>query len=325
MKFALSTNWCNRRLVRGEEIAEAALALGFDELELGFRTTPESVAGFKAMLGRIPVRSIHAFCPVPLSAPAGHPELFQLASFAAGERDLARAHVVRNIRFAAEIGADTVVLHAGRVAFSTLFSFRDSSLLREAFEKGGGKVDARGYRRLLARARKTRKARGQRLMPLFRQTLEEIVPVLKECGVTLAFENLPYLEGFPDEDETAALVQEFGEAGVRGWFDTGHHRVREQLGWLAGVAAPLPVESYAGMHLNDVVDVHDDHFAPGDGKVDFASLKPMAQAVRHVVFEPNGEVGEEALRRGLEHIRALWDGPDAKNGEEAPLPSQVKI
>ena len=73
MKFSLSTNWCNRRIESGEEIADKAMELGFEELELGFHTTQEQVKGFKARLGQIPVGSVHAFCPVPISAPQGYP------------------------------------------------------------------------------------------------------------------------------------------------------------------------------------------------------------------------------------------------------------
>lgn len=102
MKLSLSTNWCNRRLKTGEEIAEKALELGFDELELGFHTPIDQVAGFKRMLDRIPVGSVHAFCPVPISAPCGYPELYSLASFDEDQRALARFHVKRNIEFAAE-------------------------------------------------------------------------------------------------------------------------------------------------------------------------------------------------------------------------------
>ena len=116
MKIALSTNWCNSRLEDGGAIVDEALSLGFDALELGFRTTELQAAGIKARLGEMPVGSVHAFCPVPISAPSGHPELFTLASFDAGARALARAHVAKNVRFAAEVGADAVVLHAGRVA-----------------------------------------------------------------------------------------------------------------------------------------------------------------------------------------------------------------
>ena len=79
MRFALSTNWNNGRLNDGAAIADEALALGFDALELGFRTMPEQIAGFKSRLDQIPVDSVHAYCPVPIGAPSGHPELHQLA------------------------------------------------------------------------------------------------------------------------------------------------------------------------------------------------------------------------------------------------------
>lgn len=306
MKLSLSTNWCNRRIADGAEIAEKALELGFDELELGFRTPYEQVPGFKAMLAKIPVGSIHAFCPVPLSAPHGHPELFQLASFAPGERALAKAHIINNIRFAAEIGADTVVLHAGRVAFSSLFRIMDSMVLRDVFAKGGNKSDDAKYSRLLRKAQSIRKKRGQRLMDAFKAELEGIQKILEDAHVTLAFENLPYLEGFPDESEVAEIVRHFDSPSIRAWFDTGHHRVRRMHGWICDDSFTADPTLFAGMHLNDVEDFNDDHFAPGGGKVDFAALKPLAQAVRHVVFEPNGDVTEDALAKGIALIRNIW-------------------
>jgi len=305
MKYSLSTNWCNTRIKRGEEIAEKALALGFDELELGFRTQAEQVPGFEAMLSRIPVGSIHAFCPVPVSAPSGHPELFQLASFSKAERGLALAHVKNNIRFASRIGADTVVLHAGRIGFSSMFKFIDSGLLRAVFAQGGQKTDFKPYVKLLEKAKRIRRKRGNKAFDIFRRTLDELVPELEKNKVTLALENLPYLEGFPDEAETARLIELFKDKPIRGWFDTGHNRVRAMHGWIDASSMPAPA-AFAGMHLNDVVDFNDDHLAPGDGKVDFAALKTFAHGVRHVVFEPHSSVDEDALRRGLARIRAIW-------------------
>ena len=57
---------------------------------------------------------------------------------------------------------------------------------------------------------------------------------------------------------------------------------------------------------NDVMDFNDDHFAPGNGKVDFAAPKDFAANVRHVVFEPSQDVSEESLRRSVAYIRSLW-------------------
>lgn len=313
MKLALSTNWCNRRIADGAKIAEKALELGFDTLELGFRTPHSQVPGFKAMLGKMPVGSIHAFCPVPVSAPAGHPELFQLASFSQSESALARAHLVNNIRFAAEIGAKTVVLHAGRVAFSSLFKIIDSTLLRTVLAKGENKTDARPYAQLLKKAKAIRAKNGAKMLDRFKSALASVIPVLEECHIQLGLENLPYLEGFPDETEMAALMTEFKDAPVRGWFDTGHHRVRVMHGWIDDFAPEA--KNYFGMHLNDVVDYSDDHFAPGEGKVDFAALKDFAGGVDHIVFEPNSDVTEEALKKGIEVIRAAFESPGGQDAQ----------
>ena len=307
MKFALSTNWCNRRLESGEAIVDEALSLGFDSLELGFRTTQEQVAGFKARLDEMPVGSIHAFCPVPISAPQGHPELFTLASFDPFARSLARAHVANNARFAAEMGADTVVLHAGRVALSGLSGVNDSETLRATLKKCGNDTTAKAYRRAFARAKSLREARGAKLMDRFKQELSALVPILEKGGVTLALENLPYYEGFPNEAEMCAILDEFKGAPIKAWFDTGHDRVRYMHGW---IEKPTNLDSredaFAGMHLNDVKDYFDDHLPPGEGNVDFAALKPLAEKVRHIVVEPSAAVERENLAAGLAHIRSVW-------------------
>ena len=272
MRFSLSTNWCNGRFDDGEDIAEEALALGFEELELGYNTTPEQVPGFRKMLDRIPVGSVHAFCPVPLSAPQGYPELYQLASFDEEGRKLAGIHVRRNIEFASSIGADVLVLHAGRVMCNGFLKSRDM---------------------------KRRVKRGAKMVDVFKRELETFVPILEKNKVTLGLENLPYLEGFPAEWEIDELAGDW----VKPWFDTGHDRVRECMGWTEASKRPAaPI----GMHINDVVEKNDDHFAPGMGKVDFAALKDMALATRHIVFEPNPGVSEEALKNGLNIIKDLW-------------------
>ena len=115
----------------GEEIADKAMELGFQELELGYHTTLFQVKGFKARLDQIPVGSVHAFCPVPISAPQGYPELYSLASFDEESRKMAKLMVGRNVKFAAEMGADTVVLHAGRVPFGSFVNLLDTSNLLE--------------------------------------------------------------------------------------------------------------------------------------------------------------------------------------------------
>lgn len=274
MTFALSTNWNNRRLAAGEAIADEAQALGFDALELGFRTTPEQVRGFKARLDAMPVSSVHAFCPVPLSAPRGYPELYLLADFDEAARALARVHVRKNIAFAAEMGADAVVLHAGRVPCSTLF--RRNRL-------------------------KKRTRLGHRLVDVFRGELDLLTPELEKNGVRLGLENLPYLEGFPNEDEIRELAGEW----VRPWLDTGHAYVRQTNGWVSAEHAFCPCVPPLGLHLNDSRG-GDDHLPPGEGQIDFAALASVAHAAHHLVLEPHADVAPEALKRGLDYLKNLW-------------------
>ena len=282
MKLSLSTNWCNRRIRSGEEIADKAMELGFEELELGFHTTQEQVGGFKARLDRIPVGSIHAFCPVPISAPQGYPELYPLASLDENERGLARVHVRKNVEFAAEMGADAVVLHAGRVMCRGLFRRWDM---------------------------RRRVKRGRKLVDAFKRELEQMVPVLEKHGVTLGLENLPYLEGFPAEWEMKDLVGEW----VRPWLDTGHDFVRRINRWPSDAQDILDSQLSASQLLNPV-GLHisdsqggDDHLPPGEGRVDFPMLRTFAENARHVVFEPAANVREAALKRGIAHLRKLWE------------------
>ena len=282
MKFSLSTNWCNRRIESGEEIADKAMELGFEELELGFHTTQEQVKGFKARLGQIPVGSVHAFCPVPISAPQGYPELYQLASLDDDARAIARVHVRKNIEFAAEMGADALVLHAGRVMCRGFFSRWDM---------------------------KRRVKRGQKLVDVFKRELDQMAPLLEKNKVTLGLENLPYLEGFPAEWEMRNLVGEW----VKPWLDTGHDFVRRTQGWggMRSVASASEAEDATervppvGLHISDSQG-GDDHLPPGEGRVDFVALKTMAENARHIVFEPAANVREADLRKGIEHLRKIW-------------------
>lgn len=286
MKFALSTNWNNVRLDDGAAIADEAGELGFDSLELGFRTRPEQLPGFKSRLDAMPVDSVHAYCPVPIGAPSGHPELHQLCSPEENERALARLLLEKTFACAADLGAKVVVFHAGYASLDTLFG------------------------NLFTKARKLRIKRGRRVYDAFRREFDLLRPSLESKGLVLALENLPRLEGFPNSFEAKELMREFDGAPLRLWFDTGHALVREVHGW-DGESVHLAAELgpwIAGMHLNDVKGPFDDHGEPGWGNVRFSRLAFLAKRDVLRVFEPGPSVSRSDLRDSLAYIRAMWSG-----------------
>lgn len=312
MKFALSTNWCNRKYSSGEEIADKALELGFAALELGFNTTQDQLAGFLKRSDRIPVESVHAFCPVPLSAPDGSPELYSLASPDENERAMARIHLLKTIDTASDLGAKSIVLHAGRIPLTTFFSKkRDSHFLRETLIAAKGDTLNPKYRKVLNSALSARNRRAAKITEVFLRELESIIPVLEKRSIALALENLPFLEGFPNEVETLEILTRFSGSPVFAWYDTGHHRVREMHGWIGDDAKAAlekleEISLIRGIHINDVKDYHDDHFAPGGGNVDFAAIASMAAKAEHVVFEPKSHVSEDELSKALAACIRDW-------------------
>ena len=288
MKFALSTNWINTRLDDGAAIADEAGELGFDALELGFRTTLGQLAGFKSRLGEMPVESVHAYCPVPVGAPGGHPELYRLCSKDANERALARMLLEKTFACAAELGAKVVVFHAGYARMDTLFG------------------------NLFTTARKLRVKRGRELCDVFKREFDLLRHSLESKGLTLALENLPGLEGFPNVFEAGDLMREYEGAPLRLWIDTGHALVCETLG-CGGESVHMAAELapwICGMHLNDVKGGSDDHKEPGWGNVDFARLAFLAKKDILRVFEPAMGVSREDLRNSLSYIRGMWDRAD---------------
>jgi sugar phosphate isomerase/epimerase len=311
MRLALSTNWHNRRLTDGAAMADEALALGFDALELGFFTQPEQLAGFKARLDQMPVDSVHAYCPVPVGAPSGHPELYRLASRDEDERALARVWLLKTLACAADLGAKVVVTHAGYVELDGWLSNLGTEVLARLLRWKDGRPDPQRpvYVAALAKAKRRRRARGQKMVEIFSREVEKLLPSFEKAGVTLALENLPRLEGFPNAEEAEVLMSTFAGAPLKLWFDTGHAQVRACHGWTdspAQIAARL-APHICGMHLNDVRDFHDDHRQPGWGTVDFAALKPLAAGDVLRVFEPHEPVSFNELKAGVAEIRALWE------------------
>lgn len=301
--LAISTRWNAGRHASGEALLEEILALGLDRAELGYDLRAELIPGVKAMVaaGAIRIDSVHNFCPVPIGAPRPHPELYTPAAVDRREREYAVTHISRTLRFAAEVGARVVVCHSGNVDMPK-YSF---DLVRMAAR---GEQYGEPYEHLKLKAQITRDKKAPKQLDYLADSLEKLVPVVRETGVQLALENLPTWEAIPTELEAEQLMKRFRAAGIRLWWDIGHAQIRENLGfinasrWLRRLAPHI-----AGMHVHDVAPPGQDHLMPPRGKVDFPALAEFARMDMVRVLEPAPDTETEHVLRAIEYLRAAWN------------------
>ncbi len=278
------------------------LDMGFDTVELGYDLRVELAPGVLDMVRKNAVRidSVHNFCPVPVGAPHGHPELFTPADPDPRLRESAVTHIHRTIRFAAEVGAKAVIVHSGNVSMDDF-----SRQLHALYEQGQQFGDQ--YEKIKLKLQVQREKKVHKQLDYLGESIEKLLPVLEEYRVRLAIENLPTWESIPTEVEMEDLFRRFDSPWLAHWHDIGHGRIREILGfinqerWLDRFSPRL-----AGLHIHDVIPPAQDHLMPGQGGVDFARLKRFAGPDVIKVIEPTPRTPREAVLEGLNTIRQKW-------------------
>ena len=281
---------------------EEILGLGLARVELGYDLTIDLVPGVQQMVNEkaVCIDSVHAFCPVPVGAPYGHPELFTLVSLDKRERETAVSHISRTINFAAHFGARTVVLHAGNVEMKNMTQglvdlYADGLVFSPRYEKLKTKL-------LLVRDRKAGKH-----MSYLHEGIEALLPLLEQTGIQLAIENLPAWESIPTELETEDLMKHFDSPHVRYWHDMGHGQLRQELGFISHTRWLKKLAPYlVGIHVHDMAKPTMDHIMPPNGEIDFRLFKPFIKPDVLLVLEPRPGLPAADLANGMEIIRAAW-------------------
>jgi len=303
MKFALSTRWNAQRHANGEDLVDEILDMGFDALELGYNLRRDLVPGIHNKLNdhAVVVNSVHNYCPVPLSAPRGHPELWTLADHDQRIRRNAVEHTRRTIEFAAEVDAKIVVMHSGNVKMQ-----RFTERLVHLYENDGPYSAA--YEKLKMKMQIKRERKVKKQLGYLYRGLELLLPALEATGVCLAIENLPTWESIPTEVELEQLLKTFNHPLLGYWHDTGHAQVRENLGlinherWLERLQPWLK-----GMHVHDVAPPACDHLMPPRGKLDFTRLTRFAKLDILRVLEPHHRESREEVELGLKLLKEKWN------------------
>lgn len=302
MNFALSTHWNAGRHISGEAMIDEMLSMGFDRVELGYDTRIDLVPGVKKRVaeGAVKVDSLHNFCPVPMGAPRGGPEIYTLADPDPRVRQSAVQHTTNTIRFAAEVGARFVVCHAGNVEMEH-YSHQLWDMA------AAGRQFTPQFEKAKMKMQMDRDKRAPKQLQFLEQGIAALLPVLTETGVTLCIENLPSWESIPTEIELETLLKRVNSPRIRYWHDIGHGQIRQNLGlinlerWLERLSPWL-----AGMHVHDVVPPAMDHVMPPKGHVDFPRLKRFITADIVRVIEPSSRAPREDVETGFKFFKEVW-------------------
>ena len=116
--LGISTVWKSQEFKDGQELLECLSRLGINNFELEYRISESTFVGIKKALEKdktLSISSIHNYFPIPHVSDVGGGDIFLLSSESKEERLLAVKYTIRSMQNAAELGAQAVVVHLGRV------------------------------------------------------------------------------------------------------------------------------------------------------------------------------------------------------------------
>lgn len=145
------------------------------------------------------------------------------------------------------------------------------------------------------------------------ESVEQLLPRVRDSGAQLAFENDNYRPGLPWRAvEVLDVVRQFNEPKQIGYvLDTGHANIG---GELAEICDALDSELIT-THLNDNDGKGDQHKAPGDGTVDWSGVWSMLRRTGYegcFMYEVEDIGGtrthSELLDQTMAHHRRMYGG-----------------
>jgi len=258
--FALSTMWAIGRFPNLADFFAEGRELGFTRFELNHGVDSAMLEGL-SLNGEIP--SIHEPCPADISVPELRRRNWLISAPDEDERRQGVLSVQRSIDLAQRVGAQIVVVHAGRVDVDE--AFEDE--LWAAFEAGeAATAEYASRKEQLVAARAARAAAN---LDAARRSVAELAEYAARAGVRLGLENRYHYLDIPLLDEMESLLAAAGEKQAGFLYDVGHAQTLQTLGfgaheaWLQRFA-----DRMIGAHFHDTVGLRD-HYAAGLGEVDW--------------------------------------------------------
>ena len=300
--YSFSTCWNSHRHTDGRAMLREIRELGFDHAELSHGIRLSLVPGIldAVTAGEMKISSVHNFCPLPVGVTGPSPNLYEFSAERERDRDLAIKHTHTTLEFAQRVGAPLVVLHFGSMDLKDY-----TGKLKELLERG--EQGTPKFQKVVAEADAAREAKKKKFYDRSRETLRHLLTESKFRGVKFGIEIREAVEELPVESDFKTLLEEFPAPNVYYWHDTGHAQVKQDLGFINHVQHLASLaDRLAGFHIHDVKSPARDHFPPGGGHIDFASLKPFVKPEHIKVFELSPKVPLDSVTRSVAHLKKIW-------------------
>ena len=300
--YSFSTCWNSARHTDGRAMLREIRDLGFEYAELSHGIRLSLVPGILDAVnaGEMKISSVHNFCPLPVGVTGPSPNLYEFSADRERDHQLAIKHTINTLDFAQRVGAPLVVLHFGSMDLKDY-----TGKLKELLERG--EKGTPKFQKFVAEANAAREAKKKKFYDRSRETLRHLLTESKFCGLKFGIEIREAVEELPVESDFKSLLEEFPAPKVYYWHDTGHAQVKQDLGFINHVQhLAAHADRLAGFHIHDVKFPARDHFPPGGGDIDFASLKPFVKPEHIKVFELSPKVPFESVQRGIAHLKKIW-------------------
>jgi len=302
MTLALSTSWNAARHNNGRRLIFEIKKIGFSSVELSFNLTARMVRDVTKLTksGEIRVVSLHNFCPIPASMPRlkALPDCFSMSSLDNNQRQSSVRQTKKTIRTAAELGADAVVLHCGRVVVED----KTRKLI---------KLNSRGARRskrysaLRQEAVLQRRKQASRYFESALRSLEELNKYACKQRIKLGVETRFYYREIPSFEEIGIILKKFKGSNIYYWHDTGHAQIMEMLGFYKHKDFLMSYSNrMLGIHLHDIIGCQD-HYAPGTGIINFNWLVPFLSKGTLKVIEAHKQSSQREVKSSMRFLEKI--------------------
>jgi sugar phosphate isomerase/epimerase len=214
-------------------------------------------------LSRFRFSSVHEPCPADISADELKRRDWLVSSIEEDCRIEGVRAIQRSIDLASQLGASTVVIHAGQVMLDGGAEKKLRALIEES------RRDSDEYREIQQPMIQARAETAGLRFEAVKKSLLELLAYAEMTGVQLGIENRYHYMEFPSPDELEILLGLAEPKRIGFIYDVGHAETLDRLGfypheeWLSRFGARI-----IGTHLHDVVGTTD-HYTPGLGNVDF--------------------------------------------------------